>query len=308
METKPLLSTSGLIGQQPDYEALRSRDISSLLAEQTDEENEQASKRKCTWKHALAILIIVVVTGLLLAVFLPPRLNAFNQTESIFGGAYTIAHNHDYNVANHYTEDTSCPEGYSSYIVAHFLACYECGGSHLYLCLKDDATEDPRGFFGGMYNSNNCGGKKYENPLTSSFGCDTDGGYDSYLAIASQTDDDCDTNVYVCLKGQKLDYYNLGGFYTSFSNKIESESTCSDEDGIDDDTKLTTCEDKNVDHYLVHSLDCPERYEHHLIAHIYSPGATEECPGCNGRAYICLMPESEIDDKENDDILGAQHP
>ena len=93
-----------------------------------------------------------------------------------------------------------------------------------------------------------------------------------------------------------MDYYNLGGFYTQYTNEIQSDCTS------------FVCEDKDVEHHLIHSLSCPKRYEQHLLAHVYSPGSTDECPGCNGRAYVCLMPETEIDDKENDDILGAQHP
>ena len=97
-----------------------------------------------------------------------------------------------------------------------------------------------------------------------------------------------------------MDYYNLGGFYTSFTNKVESDE-CVDCDS-------TSCDELNVEHLLIHSLDCPHGSEQHLLAHVYSPGATKSCPACNGRAYICLMPDTEIDIKENDDILGAQHP
>lgn len=186
------------------------------------------------------------------------------------------------------------------YIVGDFAACYECGDVSLHLCLKDDTTEDPRRFFGGMFNINNCENEQYDNPLTGSPGCDIDGGYNPYLAITAQNGDNCDQNIYVCLKGE-LDYYNLGGFYTEFKTKIESESNQCEND-------ITfECEDKNVEHHILHSLECPEFYEKHLIAHVYSPGMGE-CPGCNGRAYICLMPEDILDDTEQDDVLGAQHP
>ena len=85
---------------------------------------------------------------------LPQHFSAFDHTQSIFGGMYSVAHNEEYNVANHYTNDITCPDGYSPNAVGKFQACYQCGDVHLYLCLQDDATEDPRGFFGGMYNEN----------------------------------------------------------------------------------------------------------------------------------------------------------
>ena len=195
---------------------------------------------------------------------------------------------------------------YILYIVGHFVACYECGDVYLHLCLKDDTNEDPRRFFGGMFNINNCETEQYDNPITGGLGCDINGGYNPYLAIASQNDNNCDTNIYVCLKGE-LDYYNLGGFYTQFKTKIESESESESEQCENEIT--FECDDKNVEHHLIHSLQCPKLYEQHLIAHVYSPGSTQDCPGCNGRAYICLMPGSgKIDDADKDDILGAQHP
>ena len=326
METTPLIPRQKIDPTPtPTYETLRDREIAisddeydetktmdELLMNEDDEDDDtQNPKKKWTWRHSLCIWVIIIVAGLLCAVFLPPLFNTVDDTPSLFGGMYSVAHNQEYNVNNHYTSDITCPSGYYATAVGKFLACYQCGDVHLYLCLKEDTTEDARGFFGGMFNENKCGGKQYENPLTGDFTC-TDGGYEPYLAIQATTQSltnentNCDTNVYVCLK-PALDYYNLGGFYTTFTNKIESDE-CEEQALLTDDEKSSMCAESNVEHHLMHSLDCPHRYEQHLLSHVYSPGATRSCPGCNGRAYICLMEEREIDDKENDDMLGAQHP
>eukprot|EP01083_Nonionella_stella_P025892 71279_1 len=110
---------------------------------------------------------------------------------SIFGGMYSTGVNKVYSVNNYYTNDQSCPINYSPHHVAYFLACYRCGGVNLYLCLKDGLQSDPRQFFGGVYNTNGCGGVQFVNPLTGDFSCDTTQGYQSHLIIATQTDGYC---------------------------------------------------------------------------------------------------------------------
>lgn len=110
MSSNSLLLGSGLTGEGPNYGSIRTREV----FDNTD--TNIPIKKKCTWKHVLGILIIIVITGICLAVFLPGPLANLKDTPSIFGGMYSVAYNEKYNVINHYTKDLSCPDGYSSHI------------------------------------------------------------------------------------------------------------------------------------------------------------------------------------------------
>mmetsp|Transcript_46322 Transcript_46322/g.74279 ORF Transcript_46322/g.74279 Transcript_46322/m.74279 type:complete len:286 (+) Transcript_46322:19-876(+) len=266
MEREPLLETGPLLPETADYDTLRCR-------ERMDATHHAPSPNKWTFMRCGGMfLVAIIVAGICLAVFLPGPL-AQLENPSIFGGMFSISDDERYNVNNHFTQDVSCPDGYSEHAVARFLACYQCDEVELYLCLHDEVHKDPKGFFGGMYNTNECGATQYVNPLTNSYGCDGKEGYLPYLAIASQTQHFCDTNVYVCLKGELQDDVLLGGFYTEFV----TSNGCG------------TCSDGNVNNAMIDSLECPDNYLRRMIAYTYSPGAVAECPGCNGRAYACLM-------------------
>eukprot|EP00486_Rosalina_sp_Unknown_P010671 CAMPEP_0201580996 /NCGR_PEP_ID=MMETSP0190_2-20130828/60438_1 /ASSEMBLY_ACC=CAM_ASM_000263 /TAXON_ID=37353 /ORGANISM="Rosalina sp." /LENGTH=75 /DNA_ID=CAMNT_0048018113 /DNA_START=24 /DNA_END=248 /DNA_ORIENTATION=+ len=75
METTPLLPGSSIDPTPtPGYEALRDREVPITdddlinIHEMNAEEEDEAPKKKWTWKHSLIIWIIVIVAGLLCAV------------------------------------------------------------------------------------------------------------------------------------------------------------------------------------------------------------------------------------------------
>ena len=251
------------------YGAIRNREIDDDKIESVPI-NDSKQWMKC---FGGMILIAIVITVICLAIFFPSS-PLQTDTPSIFGGMYSISEDTKYNVVNYQTNELNCPYGYDSYQVGHFEACYNCGAVQLYLCLLNTVEKDPRGFFGGAFNVNDCGGKQFTNPITNTFGCNGREGYHAYLAIASQTDNYCDTNVFVCLKGA-LDYRNLGGFYTQF-NEPNGCMSCNG----------------NVNNALINSLSCPNRYKSHQIAYAYSSGGLSGCPGCNGKAYVCELPQN----------------
>eukprot|EP01084_Bolivina_argentea_P011760 22001_1 len=261
---------AGLIGEQPNYGAIRNRHVQYIQNSNSNLNLCQRNKWSCI-RCGVIVLLLIILAAIFIGVFVKNAKQIMKP--SIFGGVYSTAEEEQYNTINHYTNDLNCPDGYSSYKIGYFLACYRCGGVSLHLCLKDEIESDPREFFGGMYNTNECGKKQYTNPLTKTYGCDTENGYQKYLAIAAQTNNYCDTNIYVCLKGT-VDYQNLGGFYTEYT----TSNGCGN------------CRESNVNNAMINSLTCPDKYDKHLVAYTYSPGSAIECPGCNGRAYLCEMP------------------
>ena len=279
--------TNSLLGEQPRYGSVRNRDV-------YDKRDWSIPARaRCSWKYIFILIAVIVIAGICVGIFMPRHRRGLE--ESIFGGMYSIAINSEYDVPNHYTQDMSCPDGYTAHIVAHFLACYNCGTTQLHLCLKDDTLKDPRKYFGGMFNVNHCSdGKQFVNPLTGDYGCNIDAGYKPYLAVASNVDGECDTDVFVCLKGElELDYYNFGGVFTEFTTPVQ----------FDNEHECGGCDDHNVINSMSDELKCPDKYDAHLIAHAYSPlRGNTECPGCNGKVYVCLIPngviEKDIDEED----------
>ena len=80
MATEPLLSESRSTEQEPQYRSTHRRTIRINDNQTNDDESEEAPKKRCTWKHSLAILIIVVVTRLLLDAFLSALYAVFCRT------------------------------------------------------------------------------------------------------------------------------------------------------------------------------------------------------------------------------------
>eukprot|EP01084_Bolivina_argentea_P080214 145338_1 len=261
---------SGNVGENPNYE------YEPIGRNQIGEINNFDGNFKKWFCVLISCVIVIIIILLIVFPFNHYNNNSPTDHDSIFGGMYSIAEESIYSIPNRYTNELSCSSGYTAYTVGYFNACYKCGAIHLCLCLKDNLSSDPLKSFGGIYSTNNCGGMQYQNPLTDMYECQTDDGYKSHLIISSQTDQDCNINIYACF-ADTLDYHNIGGFYTEFT----TSNGC------------ITCSKRNVNNPMLKTLGCPDYYERVPVAHAYSPGGFVGCPGCDGMVYICQMPLKE---------------